>query len=430
MSRKLRLRIAMEPHCNKQALIFNSLFIPDMLEMYVACGTKFGKTISASSAMTLALPIAPQSLYRWVAPIYSQAKIGFKYIRRMLPPEPHTKVNESALTLRMPHNDSMIQFFHGQNPESLEGEATQGNILDEAAKMKEEVYASVKTTTSVTAGPIIAISTPRGKNSWFYRKCMEAKEEMIRARHEGRRPTKLFIHAPTWANPTVSQAVLDDAKKTLPNRLWLQYYAAEFVSDGSCFTGYDRCWNTDYIDMGEQFTWLYEGAENHRVVIGVDWARNVDYTVMIASSIDTREIVGIVRLRGLGYPMQIKRLKAFASNFKDCEIIWHDKTGVGVALDDMLHETELPVKGIVFSNASKNEMMVNLMVAFEERSYRIPHINVLANELSDLEVKTSATGLPTYGAADGATDDMIMSMGLSHAAMLQYLDRDYSVILS
>lgn len=427
---RIRLKLDYTPHSSKQQLMMNAFFIPGLLEMWVACGTKFGKTLSAATALSLVLPIHRQSLYRWVAPIYSQSKIGYKYIKRMLPPEPYTKHNESYMTIRMPSLDSNIQFFHGQDPESLEGEATQGNILDEAAKMKEAVYASVKTTTTVTKGPIIGISTPRGKNSWFYRKCMEAKEEMIRAKHEGRRPTKIFIQAPSWTNPTVSQEVIDDAKKTIPHRLWLQYYAAEFVTDGSCFTGYDKCWNTDYMELGDQFTWLHEKAEEHRVVIGVDWARNLDFTVMIASSLETREIVGVVRMRGLSYPTQIKKLKSIVRQFKDCEIVWHDKTGVGVALDDMLRETDLPCKGITFSNASKNEMMVNLMVAFEERSYRIPHLNVLASELCDLEIKTTATGLACYSAPEGATDDIVMAMGLSFAAMLQYVDRDYSIILT
>jgi hypothetical protein len=257
---------------------------------------------------------------------------------------------------------------------------------------------------------------------------MEAKEEMIRAKHEGRRPTKIFIHAPSWTNPHVSMEVINDAKKTIPHRLWQQYYAAEFVTDGSCFTGFDRCWITDFMEYRDDFLWVHEDAEKVDVCIGVDWARNVDFSVFTATCPKSRRVLAIHRMRGIAYPTQIQRLKAFAKNFASVETIWHDKTGVGVALDDLLGQTEMPFRGITFTNASKNEMMVKLMVAFEERAVGIPQINVLANELNDLEIKTSLTGLPTYSAPDGATDDMVMSLALSHSAMLQYVDRDFSII--
>ena len=406
----------------------NAFFIPGMLEMWVACGSKFGKTYAASSAISLAFPLYEQCLWRWVAPIYTQSKIGFKYCRRMLPPEPYVKANESALALSMKHIDSQIQFFHGQHAESLEGEATRGTILDEASKMKEEVYASAKTTTGVTAGPIIGISTPRGKNSWFYRKCMDAKEEMLRARRENRRPRKIFIHAPSWTNPAVSMDVINDAKRTMPLRLWRQYYEADFVSDGSVFTGLDHCWKTDYIDHTDQFLWLHPDTEKMSVVIGVDWARNVDYSVFSASCMKTRELVGVWRMRGVAYPQQIRKLKTFAQRFASVETVWHDKTGVGVALDDMLSGTDLPCNGIVFTNASKNELMVKLMLSFEEASYGMPQIAALVTEFNDIEVKTTATGLPTYSAPSGATDDIVMSVALSHAAMLEHSERDYGII--
>lgn len=406
----------------------NCFFIPGLLEMWVACGTKFGKTFAASSAMSVYYPIKKQALMRWVAPIYTQSKIGFNYCRRILPPEPHVRANESSLTLYMPSNDSMIQFYHGQHPESLEGEATRANVLDEAAKMHENVYNSTKTTTTVTRGPILGISTPKGKNNWFYKKCMEAKDEMIRARFENRRPTKIFIHAPSACNPAVSQEIIEDARRSMPDRLWRQYYLADFISDGSVFSNVQACYCTDYQELNDQFMWLADDLSTQQVVVGVDWARNVDYTVFTAMSPKTRKVVALWRMRGVGYPAQIQRLKTFCQKFKECLTVWHDKTGVGVALDDMLSSTELPYHGITFTNASKNEMMVKLMLSFEEASIGIPQINSVVHELNDIEVKTTLTGLPTYSAPDGSTDDIVMSLALAHTAMLQHSERDYGII--
>lgn len=395
--------------------------------MWVACGSKFGKTWSANASLCLAFPLREQSLWRVVAPIYTQAKISYKYCKRILPPEPYIKANESALSLSIPSIDSQIQFFHGQHAESLEGEACSGIILDEAAKMKEGVYESAKTTTTVTRGPIIGISTPKGKNSWFYRKCMEAKEEMIAARKEGRNPRKIFIHAPTSVNPTVSMDIINDAKKTMPDRLWRQYFLAEFVSEGSVFTNVGKCYTTDYLEFSDQFVWFDESPETRDVVVGVDWARSVDYTVITACEPKTRRLVGMQRIKGASYPSQIQRLQGFCKKFHDVHTVWHDKTGVGVALDDMLSQSDLPYRGITFTNASKNEMMVKLMLSFEQELFGVPQINALVNEMTDIEVKTTLTGLPTYSAADGCHDDIVMSMALAHTAMLEHVNRDYEI---
>ena len=385
-------------------------------------------TLAASTAASLFFPLKKQSLVRWVAPIYTQSKIGFNYCKRTLPPEPHVKANESSLTLTMPTNDSIFQFFHGQHPESLEGEATAATILDEAAKMNEQVYSSSKTTTTVTKGPILGISTPRGKNSWFYKKCMEAKEEMIRARFEGRRPRKIFIHAPSLINPFVSQEIIEDARKSLPSRLFRQYYEAEFVADGSVFENVGACYYTDYMEFNDQFVWTVEDAEQLEVVIGVDWARNIDYTVFTAWCPANRRLVGLWRMRKHSYPVQIGRLKVFMQKFANVLTVWHDKTGVGVALDDMLAETDIPYRGITFTNASKNQLMIKMMLGFEKTDIGIPQIGIIQSEISDLEVSTTSTGLPTYEAIEGGTDDVVMSMGLGHAAMLEHSDRNYEIM--
>ncbi len=425
---RVRVKIGTPPHSPKQNLIMNAFFIPGLMEMWVACGSKFGKTFAASSAMCLAFPLREQALWRWVAPIYTQSKVGYKYCKRILPPEPYVRPNESSLSLSIPSIDSQIQFFHGQHPESLEGEATHGNVLDECAKMKEGVYESAKTTTTVTRGPILGISTPKGKNNWFYKKCMEAKEEMIRAKHEGRRPTKIFIHAPTWTNPNVSMDIIEDAKKTMPDRLWRQYFMADFISEGSVFTNVSKCYTTDYLDLSDQFVWTEPNCKEKDVVIGVDWARNVDFTVITACEPKTKRLVGMQRIKGASYPSQIQRLKGFCEKFQNVHTVWHDKTGVGVALDDMLSQSELPYRGVTFSNASKNELMVKLMLGFEQETFGIPQINAIVNELTDIEVKTTLTGLPTYSAPDGAHDDIVMSMALAHAAMLEHTDRDYGIL--
>ena len=418
-----------KPHSVKQNLIMSAFMVPGITEIYVCSGSKFGKSISAAAGIANGIVSKQGALWRWVAPIYEQTKIGFSYCKDMLPPEPITKASAGNLEIYIPDIRSSIKFHHAGNPVSLEGQAVSGYVFDEAAKMKEEVYASAKTTRTVTRGPMLFISTPYGKN-WFYRKCMEAKEEMARATFEKRMPTKIFITAPTSDNPFVPRQSIEEARAELPARLFRQYFLAEFVDDGSVFTGYQDCMDGTHIDLfGEHQHWFRNDADECDVVIGADWAKMTDWTVFFAISMThgIARVVGFERFHRKTYTEAIRNLVRFSRRFKKVEVVYHDKTGVGVAIDDQLAFTDLNYVGINFTNQSKSEMVNRLMTAFEQKQIIIPKWNVLHSELDSFEVKVNATGSMSYNAANGSHDDTICALMLANQAALQYGDRNLEV---
>lgn len=411
-----------KPHGAKQALIMQAFLHPGLEEIWVACGTKFGKTISASTAIVAAACKKRKAVWRWVAPIYTQSKIGLSYCRQILPPPPHIDINMSGLELKIPALDSMVQFYHAQNPVALEGYGISGYVFDEAAKMKEDAYASAKTTVTVTRGTMVFISTPYGKN-WFHRKCVEAREEMERARFEKRMPKKIFITAPTSENPHVPRESIESARRSLSARLFRQFFEASFEDEGSVFTDFRECIFTDELDVyGDSQQWLYETHKECRVVVGVDWAKTLDYCVFIAIDLDTRKVVGVQRFHKEPYTEAIRRLIIFTRKFKACEAVYHDKTGVGQAIDDQLAFTDLNFVGINFTNASKAEMVNRLITAFEQKSIMIPHWPTLLQELESFEVQATEIGTLRYCAAGSGHDDTIAALMLAHSALLHYAD--------
>lgn len=410
------------PHGAKQALIMQAFMHPGIEEIYVANGTKWGKTISASSGIINAFVSKQRATFRWVAPIFEQSRLGYDYCRRILPPPPHVTHNNSGLKITLPSSDSMIQFYHAQNPVSLEGAAISGYVFDEAAKMKEEAYSSAKTTVTVTRGTMLFISTPLGKN-WFYRKCMEAKDEMLRARHEKRPPRQLFITAPTADNPFVPRESIESARRSLPGRLFRQYYEAVFEDQGSVFTDYKQCLTTAELELwGDEQQWFTETAKQSRVVIGVDWAKTVDYCCFIAVDLATRHVVGVSRFHKQPYTEAIRRLVLFTRKFGSCDAVYHDKTGVGMAIDDQLAYTGLNYRGVTFTNALKAEMVAKLMTAFEQRSILIPAWPTLLGELEAFEVQVSDIGTLRYAAAGSGHDDTVCALLLAHTALNEYAD--------
>jgi len=394
----------------------------DLIEIWVACGTKFGKTFGASAGMGIRSMTIHNGLLRWVAPIYAQTKIGFKYGRKILPPEPYTKVDNHDLSLTVKGLDTRWEFKSGKYPEDLEGEGVHGYVLDECAKMQEQVYDSAKTTTAVTRGPIMAISTPRGRN-WFYTKCMDAKEEMEWSIKKGIAPQKLYVTAPSIDNPMVSAAAVEDARKSMPERLFRQYYMAEFVDDGTVFTGFRKCLEGPNMTFpGDHYQWFDPDYSGEIVVLGADWAKTHDYTVFTAFGIESKKLVGFQRFHKTPYTEAIRRLVIFSKKFDDVIIARHDKTGLGGVIDDQLSYTDLPYEGVTFTNSSKSEMVAMLITSIEHGSIRLPMWEDMIAELDAYEVAVTAIGNMTYSAPSGKHDDIVSSLLLSHSALVQYSD--------
>lgn len=426
MNRELRFP---KPHGEKQALIINSFLDPDVREIWVPSGSKFGKTSGASIGISSRLMMSQSALGRWIAPIYSQAKIGFKYCRKILPTAPDCDINKSEPSITIVSNDTRLEFKSGKFPEDLEGEATNVNVLDEAAKMIQQVYDSTKTTTTVTRGLIAAFSTPRGKN-WFYVKCMEAKERMEHDIRMGRKPTHIYVRASSIENPFVTKEAVEEAKRALPDRLFRQYFLAEFLDDGAVFVGYQDCVEAGpVLDFNGHHShkWFHDDAKTAPVVVGADWAKTEDRTVFIAIDLRTRRVVGFQRFFKTPYTEAIRRLKVFCDTFYDVVSVMHDKTGLGQVIDDYLAQTEMPYEGVTFTNQSKNNMVTQLITGIEQQDIWIPNWPTMLAELDAYEVTTTLAGNLTYSAPHGKHDDIVSALMLAYTALIRYGDTEMEV---
>jgi hypothetical protein len=425
MDRKETFKI--NPHSSKQEQIMTAFMTPGLQEMWIPCGTKFGKTLGGASGIAAGAWVKKQGLFRWVAPIYTQSKIGKRYCERILPDDYFKARNDEPPTVKLHHNGAQIEFWHGKNPESLEGEGvTGGYVLDEVAKMSREVYESSTTTITQTRAPIVGMSTPKGKNH-FYEKCMDAKERMEWAKKKGITPTHIFITAATADNPYVPRQSIEDAKARLPDRLFRQYYLAEFLDDSAVFVGFrDAVEDGEPIGLesyGRQF-WLDTDASKRKVVISADWGKSVDYTVFIAMDYESkpRRVVGLQRFNGISYVQSVKELYHFCNNFKQVGLVKHDITGVGGGIDDMIAQVNLPVEGVHFTNRSKSEMVNQLILAFQKNEISLPNWPEMIRELDAFEVVTTSLGNYRYAAPEGGGvhDDIVITLMLANAAALEY----------
>jgi len=382
------------------------------------CGTKFGKTLGFTIKMLYkAWTEPPGRQYAWLAPFYDTANIGMKYFRKLMP-EDLIDVNKSAQTITLKKNGNII-FFRGVNkdPENAtEGEAFHHVIMDEASKIVEQAFISARTTTTQTKGKIDLVSTPRGKN-WFYQMYLRGTDP--------NNPHYISNLYPTHENPFIDPKEIEIARGQLPARLFQQYYMAEFLDDGTIFAGIRDIIFGDPIN--EQY-WLAPEAQDSEVVIGVDWAKLSDFTVMGAITLDQPgKMVGYNRFQGLDYTAAIGELLKFANKFKKVRVIYHDQTGVGEAISDMLRQTPLPSRGIKFSAQSKSEMVNQLVLGVEQKQIAIPNWSDMLRELDMYEVVVNHLGNMKFSAPPGEHDDIVSMLLLAYAAYEQYASRSLDI---
>lgn len=387
----------------------------------ICCGTKFGKTLALSvkAADMLFKSDYPIQIL-WAAPYFSNAKVGFKYVKQLLPNE-LISVNNTSLVITLKHNQAAI-YFKGTNhdPEAVEGEMYHHVICDEASKMKPQCIVSIRTTTTATRAKIDIVSTPRGKN-WFY-EYFKRGQDLLETDYAS------YTYG-TSANPFIDKSEIEIAQRQLPDRLFRQYYLAEFVDETDIFPGYQQCIRgkrLKFMSKDRQF-WYRDDIEELEVVIGVDWAKVSDYTVFIAIDISSGAIVSFMRFQGLRYTTAVDYLRVFSSKFKKVEMIYHDKTGVGQGIDDILEETTLPYEGVTFTNPRKAEWVNNLIIGIERGFIGLPNWAEMIDEFEAYEVKVSSIGLMKYEAAEGFHDDIISAILLAWQGYLEYSNTDLEV---
>jgi hypothetical protein len=115
----------------------------------------------------------PGHNFWWVAPIFAQAKIPFRRMKRGLPQGVYV-ANEQEMTLTLA-NGAILAFKGADNPDSLYGEDVFAAVIDEATRCKEEAWHAIRSTLTATRGPIRIIGNVKGRKNWAYKLARKAE---------------------------------------------------------------------------------------------------------------------------------------------------------------------------------------------------------------------------------------------------------------
>lgn len=368
-----------------------ALFCP---ERYAICEatTKSGKTVGCMAWLTEQALIhgGPGRNFWWVAPIFPQAKIPYRRIKRGLPHDMY-QANETELTLTLP-NGAVLWFKGADKPDSLYGEDVYAAVIDEASRCKEEAWHAVRSTLTATRGPIRIIGNVKGRKNWAYHLARKAE-----AGEPGMRYSKITAADAVEAG-ILSADEVEDARRHLPDAVFRELYMAEPSDDGGNPFGIKA--------IGECVAPL---SSAEPVAWGYDLAKSVDWTVGIALDAERR----VCRFERFQAPWQETMARIRRNTGNTSALV--DSTGVGDPILEALQRGGGNYEGYKFTSTSKQQLMEGLAVAIQRQEIRYPAGPIVA-ELEAFEYEYTRTGVH-YSAPEGLHDDCVCALALAWQAV-------------
>tara|TARA_R110002074_G_scaffold97398_2_gene211478 strand:- start:837 stop:2036 length:1200 start_codon:yes stop_codon:yes gene_type:complete len=354
----------------------------------IEASTKSGKTVGCMVWLgEKALLGKRKRNYWWIAPIYSQAKIAYKRLKDGLPRGLYI-ANDSAMTITLMNNGSIITFKGGDNPDSLYGEDVYAAVIDEASRCKEEVWHAVRSTLTASNGDVRIIGNVKGRKNWAYQLARKAESGV-----PGWRYSKITAADAVAANVLKADEVAE-AQRDLPEQVFKELYLAEPSDDQGNPFGVDailKC--TAPLSNKEPVCW------------GWDLAKSVDWTWGIGLDEDG----AVCRSERWQSPWEetLKRIVNITGNIPALV----DSTGVGDAILEFLAKAGSNFEGFKFTSSSKQQLMERLAVAIQQQQITFPEGQLL-NELLSFEYVYTRTGAQ-YSAPSGLHDDGVCSLALA-----------------
>lgn len=385
----------------------------------LTAGRRWGKTVLGGACVINCAGRGGR--VAWVVPEYRNGRPLWRMaetsVAHMLKAK-LVSVNESERLMRF-KNGGSLGVYSADNPSSILGEAFNLVVIDEAARIREEVwYETIQPTLADVAGDAILISTPKGRN-WFWREWTRGQE--------GRTDIASW-QCPTSANPNpnIQQAALL-ARDRVPERTYQQEWLAQFIDSGGGV--FRRVREAATAERHEQ------AVAGHSYGFGVDWGRSNDFTFITVWDLTLKALVAIDRFNMIDYAIQLGRLRSMYDRFTWTETDRHgnevkhppqaiiaEANSMGGPLVEALQGMNLPVQPFTTTNASKAMAIDALTLAIERGDATIINDPVLVAELEAYESTTLPGGLLRYSAPEGMHDDGVMSAALGWQNVAMTID--------
>lgn len=307
-------------------------------------------------------------------------------------------------------NGSTINFKSAEQRDQLRGYTADFVCIDEAAFIPDSIFHIVLPWTDAKKAPMLIVSSPFTKNGFFYQYYNYGLNHQFNT---------ITID---WSDEKYKESIeqilpsskLEEYRQVLPHNVFLTEYLGEWMdTEGSVFNGFKQCIKQNVIKPTDKLS------------IGIDWANGGENDDTAISAINQfGEQVYLAYFNNLTPTQQIDRITEFLYKYKQqIVVVQTELNSLGTPLTDFLKNksqlSTLKDKFIGFNttNQSKNSLVQNLQIAFEQKK-----ISILDDEkqIRELGYYTAEYNPKTrnvyYNAPQGLNDDICIALMLSYDA--------------
>jgi phage terminase large subunit len=240
-----------------QIAIINAIQSPKYRFISAALSRRQGKTYIANIIGQM-VALVPGSHILIMSPNYSLSQISFELQRTLIKQFDLEVIRDNAKDKVIElSNNSTVRMGSVNQVDSCVGRSYDLIIFDEAALSQNGADAfnvALRPTLDKENSKAIFISTPRGKNNWFSQFFDRGFSDSF--------PEWCSIKATYHDNPRISQADIEEAKKTMSEAEFRQEYLADF----NIFEG--QIWNLNFEKCVKDLAFLE--TQKMDVIAGLD----------------------------------------------------------------------------------------------------------------------------------------------------------------
>lgn len=376
-------------------------------------GRRFGKTMVGAKAIVTRARKPHRTLW-WVAPTYKIVKRGYAEVLKQLPPDlmtqdppPDSNFDAGRSVILKLKNGTRIEFYSATMPESMLGASVDFVVLDEAATMLPRIWQQIISPTLIDRkGEALMISTPRGLN-WFFLEY-----------NRGQDPDKTDYASWTFTsydNPYLPEGEVERMAENLPQLEVDQEIMARFLSAGSSVFLIPEKAKQDGTVLENGLILDAHGnpvsPDGQSVVLGIDLAKQRDWTVIYGARANDRRNVYFERMQALSWGEQKSRIRRAVRTLKragarDIMMVM-DSTGVGDPIVDDMEQAGYDVVPVNFSGQHKPNMVKLLARDLERGHAFVMNDEFINTEFQAYTMTVTPAGRYTYSAPEGMHDDVV-----------------------
>jgi len=387
---------------------YQAKLLEDDKKRIVACmGRQTGKTTTIAMKAIYFTDTNPNVTVLITSPSLRQSMIMFDRIATFVysTPRLRNKIVRATRTLIHFENGSrIIALPCSEN--LLRGYTAQMVICDEASFMPEEVITQVIfPMLSTTDGYAIFLSTPWGKDHFFYRAFVNPAYSVHRVKSS--------------ECPLIKREFLEEMKANMTREAYLMEYEAEFVEALNSYFPQDlirKC-----VELAQKLgVELYGSLEavfpSGDYYAGVDFGKLQDYSVVtvLRREGDVLKLVYLYQFPlETPYSQVIGHLVRANQKFRFRKVLV-DQTGVGEpVLEELRNQGSSNVEGLKFTVETKEELLSNLKIVMEQNRLAIPYHRQLCTQINEQQYAYSKSGHLQFSHPTNSHDDMLWSLALS-----------------